>query len=210
MHPAHGSDRPHGIWPPDPVKQVTGLYLDLVDECCPGLVEGLYLRGSLGFGEWYPGQSDVDFTAVTGPRTTPEQRRMLREVHARVGETFVRPPFDGFYVTWADLARPSYDCPDVPCILAGHWRDEGKADVGAVSWHELAWHGVHVRGPRLDEVEIWTDLRALQEHSHQNLSDYWAPSLDRLRATGELTEAYDPVPPTRRKGVAAEGGTMGR
>ena len=68
MHPAHGSDRPHDIWPPGEVGQVTGMYLDLVDEAAPGLVEGLYLRGSLGFGEWYDGRSDVDFAAVTAER----------------------------------------------------------------------------------------------------------------------------------------------
>ena len=178
MHPAHGFDRP--LWPPDQVGQVTGLYLGLVDEAAPGLVEGLYLRGSLDFGEWYAATSDVDFVAVTAGRPTPEQLRALRDVHTRVGETFTRPPFDGFYVTWADLARPSYDCPDVACTLAGDWRDEGRVDP--VSWHELAWHGVHVRGPRLEDVEIWTDLQALREYSHRNLGEYWAPALDQLRA----------------------------
>ena len=182
MHPAHGSDRPHDIWPPDEVKQVTGLYLDLVDEAAPGLVEGLYLRGSLGFGEWYDGRSDVDFAAVTAERPTQQQLRVLRDLHVRVGETFTRPPFDGFYVTWADLARPSYDCPDVACILAGDWRDEGHFDVCPVSWHELAWHGVHVRGPRLEDVEIWTDRQALMAYSHRNLAEYWAPSLEQLKA----------------------------
>ena len=70
MHPASGSDRPRVIWPPSDVQQVTGLFLDLVDEAAPGLVEGLYLRGSLGFGEWYAGRSDVDFVAVTADRGT--------------------------------------------------------------------------------------------------------------------------------------------
>jgi hypothetical protein len=133
---------------------------------------------SLGFGEWYSGRSDVDFTAVTAGRPTRVQLRALRALHARIGETFTRLPFDGFYVTWDDLARPSYDCPDVACILAGDWRDEGHFDVGAVSWHELAWHGVHVRGPRLEDVGIWTDRRALLEHTHQNLADYWALALE--------------------------------
>jgi hypothetical protein len=180
MHPSHHSDRPRDLWPPRDVKQVTSLFLDLVDEAAPGLVEGLYLHGSIGFGEWYAGRSDVDFVAVTADRPTTEEVGVLRDVHARVGETFLRPPLDGFHVTWADLARPSYDCPDVPCILGGDWRDQGRFDVNPVTWHELAWHGVHVRGPRLEDVDVWTDTQALQEHSHRNLQEYWAGQLELL------------------------------
>ncbi len=181
MHPAHGSDRPRDLWPPHEVRQVTGMFLDLVDEVVPGLVEGLYLHGSLGFGEWHQGQSDIDFVAVTAERPSAETVGLLRDVHRRVGETFPRPPFDGFHLTWDDLARPSYDCPDVPCTLAGDWRDEGRFDVNPVTWHELAWHGVHVRGPQLADVDVWTDTHALQEFTHGNLQGYWAGSLSELR-----------------------------
>jgi hypothetical protein len=181
MHPARGSDRPRSVRPPRDVEQVTALFLDLVDEAAPGLVEGLYLHGSLGFGEWYAGRSDVDFVAVTAERPTPQQVRMLRDVHARVGETFLQPPFSGFHATWADLARPSYECPEVPCVLDGDWRDQGSFDVNPVTWHELAWHGVHVRGPQLGDVGLWTDLQALMEYSHRNLEEYWAEQLAALR-----------------------------
>ena len=102
-------------------------------------------------------------------------------MHARVGETFLRPPFDGLHLTWADLAGPSYDCPDVPCVLAGDWRDEGRFDLNPVTWHELVRHGVHVRGPRLEDVDVWTDTRTLQEHSHRNLQEFWAAQLAELR-----------------------------
>ena len=160
MHPAHGSDRPRTIWPPDQVRTVTSQHLDLVDEVLPGLVEGLYLHGSIGFGEWYDGRSDVDFVAVTAERPDEATVAALREVHARVGETFPRPSYDGLYVTWADLARPPADCPDVPCSLPaahGGERKVGRFDLNPVTWHELAWHGVHVRGPALEDVDVWTD-----------------------------------------------------
>ena len=181
MHSAPGADRTHEARPPDTVRQVTGLFLDLVDEAAPGLVEGLYLRGSLGFGEWHEGRSDVDFVAVTAERPDARTVRLLREVHARVGDTFPRPPYDGFHVTWDDLARPSYDCPDVPCTLAGDWRDEGRFDVNPVTWHELAWHGITIRGPRLADVRIWTDPKVLREYTHGNLEAYWANEVEQLK-----------------------------
>jgi len=184
MHPAHGSDRPRTIWPPDQVRTVTSQHLDLVDEVLPGLVEGLYLHGSIGFGEWYDGRSDVDFVAVTAERPDEATVAALREVHARVGETFPRPSYDGLYVTWADLARPPADCPDVPCSLpsahGGEWK-VGRFDLSPVTWHELAWHGVHVRGPALEDVDVWTDTDALRAYSHANLTDYWARQVPLLR-----------------------------
>jgi hypothetical protein len=181
MHPAHGSDRRVPSWPPGQVRTVCANYLDLVDEAAPGLVEGLYLRGSLGFGEWYAGRSDVDFVAVTSGRPDRATTRALEKVHERLGDLFPAPAYDGFYVTWDDLARSAYQCPDVPCTLGGQWADEGRFDVNPVSWHELARHGVTVRGPRLDQVDVWTDQQALRAYTHANLTEYWAGEVSSLR-----------------------------
>jgi hypothetical protein len=46
------------------ITGVTNQFLRLIDAIAPGLVAGLYLRGSLGFGDYFNGQSDVDFTAI--------------------------------------------------------------------------------------------------------------------------------------------------
>jgi hypothetical protein len=173
MHPHERAPRTSTLWPPQEVRQVCDTYLSLVDEAAPGLVEGLYLHGSLGFGEWYAGRSDVDFVAVTTRRPDRATTALLREVHEHLGETFPRPSFDGFYATWPDLAAPSAACPDVACILAGEFAEQGRFDVNPVTWHELAWHGATLRGPALDDVEVWTDLAALRSFTHGNLVSYW-------------------------------------
>lgn len=174
MHPHRRTPRTDLSWPPLEVSQVCETYLSLADEAAPGLVEGLYLHGSLGFGEWYAGRSDIDFVAVTRERPTDREVRRLDEVHEQLGETFPSPSFDGFYCTWADLAAPTADCPDVPCILAGDFRDAWHFDVNPVTWHELAWHGHVVRGDEPPELDIWTDVAALRAYTHDNLSSYWS------------------------------------
>jgi hypothetical protein len=181
MHPATRSGRPRRPWPPHEVRTVCEVYLALVDEAVPGLVEGLYLHGSLGFGEWYAGRSDVDFVAVTSRRPDAATVRALAEVHERLGETFPRPAYDGFYATWPDLAGPTGRCPDLPCILGGQWRDEGRFDVNPVTWHELAGHGVTVRGPELTGVEIWTDQQVLRAYTREDLATSWAETATSLR-----------------------------
>jgi hypothetical protein len=165
---------------PDPVAQVTGLFLSLADQALPGLVEGLYLHGSLGFGEWYDGRSDVDYVAVLADRPDRRTTARLEEIHEQVSETFLRPPFDGSHLTWEDLARPPDACPDVPCTQAGMFHEAARLDVHPVTWHELARHGVTVRGPQLEDVEIWTDDRVLRRYTHDNLASYWAGQAEAL------------------------------
>lgn len=165
---------------PGPVREVTGLFLSLADEVAPGLVEGLYLHGSLGFGEWYDGRSDIDYVAVLAERPDDRAVAVLREVHDEVASTFQHPPFDGFHLTWEDLERPPSACPDLPCTQAGLFHEEARLDVHPVTWHELARHGVTVRGPDLDEVAIWTDDAALRAYTHDNLATYWRGEVDVL------------------------------
>ncbi len=174
MHPADHWERPVPDWPPHGVRTVCEAYLAAVDDALPGLVEGLYLHGSLGFGEWYAGRSDIDFVAVTAERPDVRTVRSLQRMHEGLGEIFPRPSYDGFYATWADLAASVDRCPDVPCTLGGQWRDEGRFDVNPVTWHELALHGVTIRGPQLEDVEIWTDQQVLRHYVHENLTSYWA------------------------------------
>ncbi|HET6624817.1 MAG TPA: aminoglycoside adenylyltransferase domain-containing protein, partial [Nocardioidaceae bacterium] len=180
MHPARRSASAPG-WPPPAVQQVADTFLSLVDDVAPGLVEGLYLHGSVGFGEWYDARSDIDYVAVLGQRPDAATVEVLRHVHGRVCETFPRPPFDGFHLTWDDLARPPYDCPDLPCTQAGYFHDEERLDVHPVTWHELAHHGIALRGPAPESVAIWTDQQVLRGYTHDNLRDYWQPAVEALR-----------------------------
>lgn len=177
---------------PRPVREVTGLFLNLADDALPGLVEGLYLHGSLGFGEWYDGRSDVDYVAVLAERPDESITATLRAVHEEVATTFHRPAFDGFHLTWADLAVAPARCPDLPCTQGGIWHERERLDVHPVTWHELAHHGVEVRGPTLAEVDLWTDPAELRRYTSENLDTYWrgeAESLSRFPVEAGRPEA---------------------
>jgi predicted nucleotidyltransferase len=177
---------------PEPVRQVTGHYLALLEERAPGLVDGVYLVGSLGFGEWYEGRSDVDFVAVTRDRPDGADAARLRRVHDQVGDAFPRPYLSGSYVTWGDLARSPALLPDVPGILEGEWRDSGPGP-SPVEWHELAHHGVRLHGPALADGPVHADTAELRAYSHSNLSEYWEPNLARLAEHREAASRPDLV-----------------
>ncbi|MCX4744296.1 hypothetical protein OG455_01995 [Kitasatospora sp. NBC_01287] len=165
---------------PPEVRRTTSTFLAAIDETAPGLVEGLYLHGSLGFGEFYADRSDIDFVAVLAERPDEAALAALATAHRVVRERCPGPYFDGFHLLRADLGRSPEQCPDVPCVKDATFTEADRFDVSPVTWHELARHGVTVRGPVLTGTEVWTDDAALRAFSHANLADYWAGAVQEL------------------------------
>ncbi|MFC3889998.1 hypothetical protein ACFOWZ_00815 [Lentzea rhizosphaerae] len=170
---------------PIPVGRTVELFLTTADDLAPGLVTGFYLVGSVAFGDFQPHggkgrlstASDVDFVAVTDRRVEPESREMaaLAEAHARTAARFPRPHFDGAVLTWSDLAAGPDRCPDVPCAQEGRFVPSGRSGINPVTFCELAWHGIRVRGPEPVDVDLRADLDALRAFTVDNLRTYWRP-----------------------------------
>ncbi len=174
---------------PDEVSAVCATFLAAAPD---GLVTGLYLRGGVGFGEWVPGASDVDFVATLAGRPTAADAEALRQAHEAVRAAHPGTPFDGPHLLAADLARPATDCPDVPCVLHHLFEEEQTVHDGVVCWHELARHGVTVTGVPVEELGIWTSQDALVAFTRDNLDTYWranAEALTAMPAEGAALEA---------------------
>lgn len=160
------------------VAETVSAYLAAVDAEAPGLVEGLYLVGSVALGDFRPGASDLDYLAVTADRPGPAAVAALARAHHRLRQARPRPYFDGAYVTWADLAR------DPATVPAGPGSHEGRfaADAGErgpVEWHTLARYGVAKRGPAPADLTVWADADRLAAWTDGNLDRYWGRLLDR-------------------------------
>ncbi len=175
--------------PPPAVSALCSEWLALVDRKSPGLVTGLYLRGGLAFGEWFPGTSDVDFVATLARRPGHQDLDSLRACHAEIGVQHPALPFDGMHLLAEDLAGDPSECPDVPCVLHGHFEEEGREDLNPVAWHEIALHGVTVRGRAPAELGVWTDDVRLAAFTHENLATYWAQNAAALQAMPREAEA---------------------
>ncbi|WP_219469421.1 nucleotidyltransferase domain-containing protein [Nonomuraea rhizosphaerae] len=146
-------------------------YLELADRHAPGLIEGLYLSGSIALGDYHPAVSDVDFVAVVG---RPPDVAALRTVHAELRRrNGARPNFDGVYVTWDDLRKDPDETPAGPS--AHDWKVDGssRGERGLVTWHLLAQGGVAVRGPSAAGLGVHTDWDKLAGQTRHNLATYW-------------------------------------
>lgn len=161
---------------PAVVADVVGAYLALVDDAAPGLVEGLYLEGSVALRDFRPDTSDIDYVAVTARRPDALALAALQRVHGQLRAQWRRPCFDGIYLTWDDLASPPSG--DHPGSHDGRFQT-GGAWLTPVTWHTLARHGLACRGPAPAGVDIWTDPGALTAWVDRNLDEYWARLLSR-------------------------------
>ena len=164
---------------PDEVAEVCATFLAAAPD---GLVTGLYLRGGVGFGEWVPGRSDVDFVATLAHRPDPVEIDALRRTHEVVRSAHPGVPFDGPHVLVEDLRADARECPDVPCVLHHFFEEEQTVHDGVVCWHELARHGVTVTGVPHGELGIWTSQAALLDFTRHNLDTYWRQNAEALTA----------------------------
>ena len=155
------------------VERIVATDLRAADAAVPGLIEGLYLVGSVALGDFRPSSSDIDFVAVTANplegASLPALGQLRKQSHPRL---------DGIYVTWEDLARLPSE------VVPGASSCDGEFERGAsdppspVMWHTLARYGVVCRGPRPTDFNIASDARILASWTDNNPDQYWARLLD--------------------------------
>ena len=164
---------------PPAVREITTAAWERLGERAPGLVTGLYLHGSLGFGEFTP-SSDIDFVATTAHRPDLTEVEILRTLHVELEAEHPGLHYDGFYVLASDLAVPPGVCPAVPGTSAGLFSVSNHPDIILASWHELARHGVTVFGPDLSDLPIHTVDVALRAYTVEHLSTYWRGQVEAM------------------------------
>ncbi|GAA3432870.1 aminoglycoside adenylyltransferase domain-containing protein [Kutzneria kofuensis] len=152
---------------PPRARDVVDRYTRRIDRESPGLLQGLYLVGSVALHDFHDEVSDVDFIAVA---ENPDPA-VLRKVHEGLEK------FDGLYVTFEDLRTSPSKLPN------GYYRLEGELKVGdegrsPVEWTVLANHGVTIRGPRPQELQVHVDPDELREWVRGNANTYWRQFVD--------------------------------
>lgn len=196
---------------PAPAQAAVDDLLVRLDRALPGRVEAFYVVGSACLGSFRLGRSDVDFVAiVAGDRGHRDGRgrddgdraprgldrdelARLRAVH--LGRWAVALACDvGLHRRWPLVCNGSYLAPGslaasprevTPLAghLAGHFRAgaRGGFDVNPVTWHTLARHGIALRGPSPDRLDIHVDPAELRAWTLENLRVYWGEWARRAR-----------------------------
>ena len=161
---------------PAEVVAVTDEFLAHIEASRPGLIHGLYLHGSLCWGEFFD-ESDIDFVGVLSRVPSGADLAALESAHARVRQAMPRRRYEGFYCRTGQLAAPASEPGRVPVHYEGSFDVAGQLDANPVTWHELAERGIIVRGGK---PRIYTDVDELLDFTWDNLASYWQPFLSRM------------------------------
>jgi len=137
-----------------------------------GLIDGLYLYGSVALGDFHPPHSDIDFVAIVD---RPLDKAALDSVH----RSLPGPVFDGIYLTTAQLAAGPVDLAPTHFARERRLHEPGRFEQNPVTWHSLAGNGIRCGGPELGDLEIWRDPAELARWTRGNVEEYWRDLLKR-------------------------------
>ncbi len=142
---------------------------------------GLYLTGSLAYGDFHPGSSDIDFFAVTGDRLKDDERQRVEALHLGIQERAKE---------WAGRVETTYvprgmlrsiDPPSEgrPYFNQGTmWRPD---PVYGYEWlMQLAAardFGIALIGPRAETLIPEIDEARVREASVRDLQKEWEPAI---------------------------------
>jgi hypothetical protein len=183
---------------PAPVRAAVDELLTGLDRALPGRIEGFYVVGSVCLGAFRGGRSDVDFVAIVASELDARELRRLRTVHrslwlgalARDAALRRRWPLvcNGSYLTPDDLSRSPLEVTPLAGHISGRFAVAEKGfDVNPVTWHTLAGHGIAVRGPEPERLNVRTDAAELHAWTLANLNGYWRRWVRRARRPGPAT-----------------------
>jgi hypothetical protein len=143
---------------------------------------GLYLIGSLTYGDFDPGSSDIDFIAVLQSEVTPEERQGIREAHrqATAEEPVWETRTECSYITARMLG--SIDPPPQPrpyVNQGGMWDPDPEYGYEwLMNQHAMRTRGIAVVGPEPAELIPPIPIELVREASRKDFRKEWLPLLD--------------------------------
>ncbi len=143
---------------------------------------GFYLTGSLTYGDFDRGSSDIDYLVVMKEPISTSQRRLLAVLHTETGERYPewRERIEGSYVTLDML--PNVRPPNIgrPYVNQGaFWEpDPPYGNEWLLNLYVLRECGVSLIGPEPPELIGPITIDDVREASKRDLIDDWLPKAD--------------------------------
>lgn len=144
-------------------------------------IVGLYLSGSLAYGDFVQERSDIDLEAVVGRPLTRDELRSVEQLHREIERR---------YPQWAKRIECSY----VPLELMreltpparprpwwgfGTWYAEAPAgNEWIINHYLLSQHGIALEGPDFKALIPPLDIHDVQQASARDLFQEWLPKID--------------------------------
>lgn len=144
-------------------------------------IVGLYLSGSLAYGDFVPERSDIDLQVVVRSPLTEDELRSVEKLHRQL---------EGRRLQWADRIECSYvplelmrelTPPATPRPWWGFGTLYAEAPAGnewIINHYLLSKHGIALEGPDFNELIPPIDIQTVRQASARDLFQEWVPNID--------------------------------
>lgn len=168
------------LTPHEDVNQVLELLAKGLTELLGEQLAGLYLTGSLTYGDFDEGSSDIDFLAVLTIPFTDEQLEAIKQLHQQIGEAvpFWAKRLEGSYIT-TEMIKTK-DCPEEqrPYVNGGKVNLYKYGNEWTINLYALRETGVAIIGAEPSQMFPLVTIEDVREASKQDLISDWQPKLD--------------------------------
>lgn len=143
---------------------------------------GFYLTGSLTYGDFDRGSSDIDYLTVLDQPITTTQRQALVQLHAEIGRRYPewRERIEGSYVTRSMLPNILPPKQGRPYVNGGaFWEpDPPYGNEWLLNLYVLRECGIALIGPEPAELIGPVAIEDVREASQRDLVEEWLPKAD--------------------------------
>lgn len=179
------------LTPHEDVNQVLELLAKGLTELLGDQLAGLYLTGSLTYGDFDNGSSDIDFLAVLTSPLTDEQLEAIKQLHQHIGEEvpFWAKRLEGSYITTEMIKTKELPEEQRPYVNGGKVNLYKYGNEWTINLYALQETGVAIIGVEPKQMFPAVTIEDVREASKQDLLNDWQPKLDDPNAFNH--EGYD-------------------
>jgi len=161
------------------VNTLLALLSKNLTEILDGQLVGLYLTGSLTYGDFDRGSSDIDFLAVLTHTLSAKQLRLIENIHSHIGKDFPvwKKRIEGSYITKNMLSSTKPPKESRPYVNAGKMWNFVYGNEWILNLYALYEYGIALLGPDPKELIESVSLDEVREASKRNLIQEWQPKL---------------------------------
>ena len=158
---------------PEKVKEVVDEHIRIIESGLPDFLEAYYIYGSVSFGAFDYGKSDIDFIAVMKRKATETDIDILKKIHGDMQRKFHKTILDGMYLQKEDIESLSEG--EIPCLRFndGAFKGFKTFDTNSVDAFELKKYGITVKGQEIGNLKYTVDFDVLISKMKDNLNTYW-------------------------------------
>jgi hypothetical protein len=162
------------------VDNLLDTYKARIHELFTDELVGIYLTGSIVFGEFYEGKSDVDLTVLLKSPLDIDSVESVKKIHQDISAKYKNITLDSQYISVDNIGKseantqPFYSYHENKISL-------GKHNAHAVTWFSLKNHGITVTGMPVTDLDIAATADDIKSYVKGNVNSYWKNWLDTAR-----------------------------